>query len=112
LLALSTGAVVSDALDNNLPERLRWLEAVLSSVNPNVGLPSASHDGIMTNVKQDADIRDIVPKIIDVVNQRLTSAYIKLNENTPGSPLLRHISQLVNKGNEMTRAAAPYGMRG
>lgn len=36
LLALSTAAVVSDALDRSLPERLVWLDTVLSSVNPNV----------------------------------------------------------------------------
>ncbi|KAF1844669.1 uncharacterized protein K460DRAFT_281624 [Cucurbitaria berberidis CBS 394.84] len=95
LLALSTGAVVSDALERNLPERLVWLDAVLRSVNPN-----------------DAEIRDIVPKIMDVVCQRLTTAYIQLNENTPGSQLLRRISGLVNKCNEMTRAAAPFGPRG
>lgn len=36
LLALSTGAVVSDALDRSLPERLVWLDAVVTTVNPNV----------------------------------------------------------------------------
>jgi hypothetical protein len=36
LLALSTGAVVSADLERNTPERLVWLDAVLTSVNPNV----------------------------------------------------------------------------
>jgi hypothetical protein len=36
LLALSTGAVVSADLEHNTPERLVWLDAVLTSVNPNV----------------------------------------------------------------------------
>jgi hypothetical protein len=92
---LSTGAVVSESLNRNLTERLVWLNAVFQSVNPN-----------------DAEIRDIIPKIMDVVIQRLTAAYIQLNESTPGSPLLRAISQLVNKCNEMTRAAAPFSPRG
>ncbi|KAF1835263.1 hypothetical protein BDW02DRAFT_297686 [Decorospora gaudefroyi] len=95
LLALSTGAVVSESLGHNLAERLVWLDAVLRSVNPN-----------------DAEIRDIIPKIMDVVIQRLTAAYIQLNESTPGSQLLRIISQLVNKCNEMTRAAVPFSPRG
>jgi len=94
LLALSTGAVVSEALERNLPERLMWLDAVLKSVNPN-----------------DTEIRDIIPKIMDVVVQRLTAAYIELNESTPGSQLLRVISQLVSKCNQMTRAAAPFSPR-
>jgi hypothetical protein len=59
---------------------------------------------------QDADIRDIVPKIMDVVKQRLTDTYMALNESTPGSPLLRRISAQVNKCNEMIRAAAPFGV--
>lgn len=112
LLALSAGAVVSEALDRNLPERLVWLDAVLSSFNPSVRYITSSLESDFINTRQDADIRDIVPKIIDVVNQRLTTAYIKLNESTPGSPLLRRISALVNKGNELTRVAAPYGVRG
>jgi hypothetical protein len=45
---------------------------------------------------------------MDVIAQRLTSAYIRLNENSPGNPLLRRISVLVNNCNNMTRAAAAY----
>ncbi|KAF2033505.1 hypothetical protein EK21DRAFT_86297 [Setomelanomma holmii] len=94
LLALSTAAVVSDALERSTEPRIIWLGSVLNSVNPS-----------------DAEIRDIVPKIMDVIKQRLTDAYMALNETTPGSPLLRRISTLVNKCNEMTRAAAHYGAR-
>ncbi|KAH5234542.1 hypothetical protein HBI26_154210 [Parastagonospora nodorum] len=86
LLALSTGAVVSGNLDRHTLERLSWLDAVLTSVDPN-----------------DRDIRDIVPKIMEVVKQRLTDTYMSLNETTPGSPLLRRISAQVNKCNEMMR---------
>ncbi|KAH7073501.1 hypothetical protein BKA63DRAFT_34032 [Paraphoma chrysanthemicola] len=94
LLALSTAAVVSDALERSTGPRIVWLDSVLNSVNPG-----------------DAEIRDIVPKIMDVIKQRLTDAYMALNETTPGSPLLRRISSLVNKCNEMTRTAAHYGAR-
>jgi hypothetical protein len=111
LLALSTGAVVSESLERNLTERLIWLDAVLKSVNANVS-SSQNHFRLQLTFHQDAEIRDIIPKIMDVVIQRLTSAYIQLNENTPGSPLLRIISQLVNKCNEMTRAAVPFSPRG
>jgi hypothetical protein len=112
LLALSTGAVVSDSLGRNLTERLMWLDAVLRSVNANVSITSNAHLALPNMVPQDAEIRDIIPKIMDVVIQRLTAAYIQLNESTSGSPLLRIISQLVNKCNEMTRAAVPFSPRG
>jgi hypothetical protein len=36
LLALSTGAVVTEALEHNLTERLVWLDAVLKNVDPHV----------------------------------------------------------------------------
>ena len=54
---------------------------------------------------QDNEIRDIVPKIMDVMIQRLTAKYIELNETTPGNPLLRRISALVSRCNDMTRAS-------
>ncbi|KAF2789596.1 hypothetical protein K505DRAFT_365477 [Melanomma pulvis-pyrius CBS 109.77] len=95
LLALSTGAVVTEALEQNLPERLIWLDAVLKNVDP--------HDN---------EIHDIVPKIMDVMNQRLTATYIKLNESSPGNQLLRRISSLVSKVNELARAVTPHGARG
>ncbi|KAF2711019.1 hypothetical protein K504DRAFT_376668 [Pleomassaria siparia CBS 279.74] len=95
LLALSTGAVVTEALELNLPERLVWLDVVLKSVDPN-----------------DNEIRDIVPKIMDVMNQRLTTAYIKLNESSPGNQLLRRISSLVSNVNELARTVMqPHGAR-
>lgn len=86
LLILSTGAIVSGALERNLPERLDWLETVLRSINPH-----------------DPEIRDMIPRIMDVINQRLTACYIQLNESTPGNPLLRRISGLVHIGNETAR---------
>ncbi|KAF2640792.1 hypothetical protein P280DRAFT_427066, partial [Massarina eburnea CBS 473.64] len=82
LLALSTGAVVTNALDRNLAERLIWLAAVLRNVNPHC---------------QDGEIQDVVPKIMDVIRDRLTQAYMSLNENSPGDPSLRRISSLVNR---------------
>jgi ketopantoate reductase len=106
---------VSESLNRNLTERLVWLNAVFQSVNPNVSLLPPSRHIVASDTDelvQDAEIRDIIPKIMDVVIQRLTAAYIQLNESTPGSPLLRAISQLVNKCNEMTRAAAPFSPRG
>ena len=111
LLALSTGAVVSESLGRNLPERLMWLNAVFISVNPNVSASLLLTSFPELTFYQDADIRDIIPKIMDVVVQRLTTAYIQLNESTPGSPLLRVISQLVTKCNDMTRAVAPFSPR-
>ena len=113
LLVLSTGAVVSDSLERHLPERLVWLDAVLDSVNPNVSSANSQKFTFANHKSQDVEIRDIVPKIMDVIKQRLTTAYIQLNESAsaPNTPLLRRISALVNKCNEMTHAAGPFSPR-
>jgi WD40 repeat protein len=107
LLALSTGAVVTEALEHNLTERLIWLDAVLKNVDPNVS-PSFRDPSLHTDRYQDNEIHDIVPKIMDVMNQRLTATYIKLNENSPGNQLLRRISSLVSKVNELARAVTSH----
>lgn len=105
LLVLSTGAVVSEPLDRNLEQRLAWLEAVLQSVNPHVSHPFVTSPDSNTNCVKDNEIRDIVPKIMDVMSQRLTNKYIELNETTPGNPLLRRISALSRRCNDLTRAS-------
>lgn len=90
LLALSTGAVVTEKLDTNLIARLVWLDAVLSNVNP-----------------RDPEIIDIVPRIMEVLNQRLTDTYIRLNESHPDRhDGLRHISALINKVREISHQIA------
>jgi WD40 repeat protein len=107
LLALSTGAVVTEALEHNLTERLIWLDAVLKNVDPNV----SNHLYKMcyyTKNSKDNEIHDIVPKIMDVMNQRLTATYIKLNESSPGNQLLRRISSLVSKVNELARVVTSH----
>ena len=58
-----------------------------------------------TDCAKDNEIRDIVPKIMDVMSQRLTNKYIELNETTPGNPLLRRISALSRRCNDLTRAS-------
>ncbi|KAF2119008.1 hypothetical protein BDV96DRAFT_610845 [Lophiotrema nucula] len=91
LLALSTGAVVTNGLENHLPERLVWLDVALNSIDP-----------------FNAEIIDVVPHIMDVMKERLTAAYMSLNESSPGNPLLRTISSMVTRVNEMGRNVASY----
>jgi hypothetical protein len=49
---------------------------------------------------------------MDVMNQRLTSTYITLNETSPGNQLLRRISALVTKVNELARAVNAHSHSG
>lgn len=50
-----------------------------------------------------------MPKIMEVIAARLTQAYVHLNESQPGVPVLRRLSGLVNKVNEINRMVSrPY----
>jgi hypothetical protein len=49
---------------------------------------------------------------MDVIRDRLTQAYMSLNESSPGDISLRRISGLVNKVNEISRLVDPYAGRG
>jgi len=45
---------------------------------------------------------------MEVINQRLTAAYISLNENSPGDLSLRRISTMVQKVSKLSQAAGQY----
>jgi hypothetical protein len=48
LLILSTGAVVTTSLQENLVERLAWLEAVLRNIDPNVSCGAIQIIAVLT----------------------------------------------------------------
>ncbi|KAL5383461.1 hypothetical protein DPSP01_005860 [Paraphaeosphaeria sporulosa] len=91
LLILSTGAVVTTSLQENLVERLAWLDTVLRNIDPN-----------------DPEVHDVVPKIMEVIKERLTHAYMRLNESSPGDASLRRIAGLVKRvGDLVPRPSYP-----
>lgn len=104
LLNLTTGAVVTENLDQNLTERLVWLQTVLDNVRLDVstcGMLLASNANFES---QDPEMQDVLPKIMPIINQRLTATYIQLNENSPNNPLLRRLHTLINKVNQIGHA--------
>ncbi|KAL1636920.1 hypothetical protein SLS56_001017 [Neofusicoccum ribis] len=84
LVALSVSAAVSSSLDSNIPERLMWLDAVFGTIEP-----------------RDPDIREVAPKIMDVLSSRLQAAYMQIAESNPGDPVLRKISMLSRRAREL-----------
>ncbi|KAF2491442.1 hypothetical protein BU16DRAFT_119349 [Lophium mytilinum] len=90
LYALSSAVVVTDPFHNLIVERLTWLEAVLDSVNP-----------------QDPDLQaDVVPRIMQLLTERLTTAYHSFNTpRGPGQAVLRKILALANRVNDFNRLA-------
>lgn len=61
-----------------------WLEAVFSSINP-----------------MDPDIKEVAPKIMDVLSSRLQAAYMQIADSNPTDPVLRKISMLTRRAREL-----------
>jgi len=50
---------------------------------------------------QDPDIREVAPKIMDILIQRLENLYMSIAENTPHDPILRKIPPLSRRAREL-----------
>jgi len=77
IVSLSVGVAVTSSLQTHVSERLAWLEVVLQTVN-----------------LMDPDIREVAPKIMDILIQRLDGLYMSTAENNPQDHILRKIPPL------------------
>lgn len=78
LVSLTVSAAITSSFATNIEQRLEWLEKVLGSIDI-----------------RHPDIRDVAPKIMDVLSQRLHGAYLAMSENVPRpESILRSISIL------------------
>ncbi|OBW64530.1 MAG: DNA-directed RNA polymerase [Aureobasidium pullulans] len=84
LVSLSVSAALTSSFEQNVDERLQWLSAVLSTINLN-----------------DAEIREVAPKIMDVLQQRMQGAYMSIAENNVQDPALRIVSGLSRQINDI-----------
>ncbi|KAF2085835.1 hypothetical protein K490DRAFT_45887 [Saccharata proteae CBS 121410] len=88
LVALSVSAAVSASLETHVMERLHWLDAVFSNINP-----------------RDSDILEVAPKIMDVLSTRLQGAYMTISEQEPTNPILKRISALARRAVDLKNLA-------
>lgn len=57
-------------------------------------LPVTAADDISISFQQDPDIREVAPKIMDILIQRLDGLYMSTAENDPQDRILRKIPPL------------------
>lgn len=90
LIALSVSAAITASFESHIHQRLEWLGAALETVN-----------------LDDPDIKEVAPKIMDVLSQRLQGAYMNIAERGEGDNqgVLRRISGLNRKVVEVRRLA-------
>lgn len=86
LIALSVSVAVTASFDNNAEKRLEWLSAVLQMD------------------LHDPEVRDVVPKIMDVLVQRLQGAYMQIAEADGGADVLKKVVQLNRQIGEVRKA--------
>lgn len=85
LVALSVSAAITSSFETNVDKRLEWLGTIVSNIDAAVSDNDLRPLGglCFADFKQDADIRDVAPKIMDVLVQRLSGAYMHLSDSEP-----------------------------
>nr|OQO16468.1 hypothetical protein B0A51_16300 [Rachicladosporium sp. CCFEE 5018] len=85
LVALSVSAAITASFETNVEKRLEWLGTIVGNIDVQVrGLSDGGGLGVFGDdadfEMKDGDIRDVAPKIMDVLYQRLQGAYMQLAE--------------------------------
>lgn len=88
LMSLSVSVAITASLETHVEQRLDWLSTVLSNID-----------------LKDADMKDMTPKIMDILSQRLQGAYMSISERSPNEPALKTISGLHRQVGEVRRMA-------
>ncbi|KAJ5343319.1 hypothetical protein MYU51_021483 [Penicillium brevicompactum] len=84
IVMLSVAVAVTSTLATNIGQRLHWLEVVLQNVDP-----------------RDTDLKEVAPRILDIMSQRLNNLYMGVVERNPHDPILRHIAPLARRAREL-----------
>ncbi|KAG8526286.1 uncharacterized protein KY384_000279 [Bacidia gigantensis] len=84
LVVLSVGAAVTSSFTTSLKERLAWVDVVLSCLDPH-----------------QPEIQQVLRKVLDVISQRLQTAYIEIAEEQPNNTSLRLIAKLTRQSREL-----------
>ncbi|KAF3394024.1 hypothetical protein F1880_005477 [Penicillium rolfsii] len=88
MLNLSVAVAVTVSLDTNIGKRLKWLETVLTMVDPE----SRQNAGIRMSLIRNDDLRQVVPITMNKLGQRLHGFYMTAtqdtNQQTKPSPAL------------------------
>ncbi|KAJ5105198.1 hypothetical protein NUU61_002545 [Penicillium alfredii] len=84
ILTLSVGVAVTSSLQTNIIQRLGWLDVVLHNVDA-----------------RDSDLREVAPRIMEVLTQRLNTLYMTVAERNPHDPILRLIAPLSRRAREL-----------
>ncbi|EPS27477.1 hypothetical protein PDE_02420 [Penicillium oxalicum 114-2] len=91
MLNLSVAVAVTVALDTNVGKRLKWLETVLTTVDPE----SRQNASVRMSLVMNEDLRQVVPITMNKLGQRLHGFYITATQDSQNNPSPALIDWLV-----------------
>ena len=102
LVVLSVGAAVTGSFDNNLAQRLNWMEFALKGIDIHVSPGHRTLTNDTNKYFQHPDIRQVVRKVTEFITQRLQNTYMSLSEsNSNNQQPLRRIAHLARLSGDM-----------
>ncbi|KAJ5169035.1 uncharacterized protein N7482_004629 [Penicillium canariense] len=82
MLNLSVAVAVTVSLETNIARRLKWLETVLTSVDPE----AHQNTGLGMSLVMNEDLRQVVPITMDKLGQRLHGLYVTAMQDNQQHP--------------------------
>ena len=104
---LSVAAAITTSFDSFPMERLQWLENILLVMDPLVcplRYVCLGPQGMLTCFKHQ-EVREMVPKIMDVLIQRMEHMYMGLSESNGSDPVLKKLPSLWRKAKQLKQVA-------
>ncbi|KAI9780283.1 MAG: hypothetical protein M1816_003125 [Peltula sp. TS41687] len=87
LVVLSVAATVASTFESHVAERIQWLEYCFICLNP-----------------KDPDIRELIPRIMDVLIERLEALYIEVAKENLHDPVLTKIPNLTDRARQIQQS--------
>jgi hypothetical protein len=104
MLMLSVGVAVSSSLQTSVAQRLNWINVIFNNMNLAVCsyfLSQGTLTSHLRNTFQDPEMRDVTPRIMNLLSERLNGLYMEVVNRNPQDPLLRMIIPLTRRARGM-----------
>jgi hypothetical protein len=104
MLMLSVGVAVSSSLQTSVAQRLNWINVIFNNMNLAVCsyfLSQGTLTSHLRNTFQDPEMRDVTPRIMQILSERLNGLYMEVVNRNPQDPLLRMIIPLTRRARGM-----------
>ena len=96
LVAISVVAVLSISLQTNGHQRIEWMSYIVDNLDASVSF-SLTWSSSLLIIEKDVDVREVGPKILEIIISRLESRYMEIAEANGLDPILKEIPPVKRK---------------